>query len=370
MATLRAALRRYLARAKKAQGAAVQKSSDLADGSRYDALSPCRLTDIRRHAPLTYLLETPVETALARAPGALATPPTPPPSPALDTVIAAWLAAKSGRSGSAKTRRAYADALASFRAQLRGAGQDLDGPADLIALAAQGWAGQGAPAPATYNQRLAILSSLYRFAQARGLIALANPITRVERRPVHAYADARALDAGDVRERLAALDRATPDGQRDYALLLLALTTGRRLAEVAALQWGDVEVRGNQVTIHVRRGKGGKKFSDTLARPVAEALLGYLQARHGPLRALAKDTPLWGVSARTLQRICEKHLGTGRFHALRHTFAHELEATGAKVSEIQAKLGHSSLATTGRYLAALSSAENPYAEDLAARFGL
>lgn len=308
--------------------------------------------------------------ALARLPGALVATSGPPPLPALDTIIAAWLAAKGGRSGSPKTRRAYEDAITTFRALLRRAGQDLDAPAELVGLAAQGWADTGSPAPATYNQRLAILSSFYQFAQARGLLELANPVTRVERRPVQAYADARALDAADVRQRLAELDRSSLEGQRDFAVLLVALTTGRRLAEVAALTWRDVEVRGNQVTIHVRRGKGGKRFSDTLARPVAEALLTYLAAAHGPLRALSGDILLWGVSERTLQRICEKHLGTGRFHALRHTFAHELEAAGAKVSEIQAKLGHSSLATTGRYLAALNSAENPYADDLAARFGL
>lgn len=311
-----------------------------------------------------------MDAALVRAGGALVAPSGPPSSPALETAIAAWLDAKGGRSSSTKTRRAYTDAITDFRTLLRQAGQDLDGLAELVALAAQGWAGQGQPAPATYNQRLAILSSFYQFAQARGLLAVANPIARVERRPVQAYAEARALDAGDVRERLAAIDRANLEGQRDYAVLLVALTTGRRLAEVAALVWGDVEVRGAQATIHVRRGKGGKRFSDTLARPVAEALLGYLAAAHGPLRGLGRDVPLWGVSARTLQRICERHLGTGRFHALRHTFAHELEAAGAKVSEIQAKLGHSSLATTGRYLAALNSAENPYADDLAARFGL
>jgi integrase len=47
-----------------------------------------------------------------------------------------------------------------------------------------------------------------------------------------------------------------------------------------------------------------------------------------------------------------------------------LEDAGAKVSEIQARLGHESLATTGRYLAALRPDENPHADALAALFGL
>jgi integrase len=70
----------------------------------------------------------------------------------------------------------------------------------------------------------------------------------------------------------------------------------------------------------------------------------------------------------TLQAIadlCERRLGTSTVHALRHTFAHAMEQVGAKVSEIQARPGHNSLDTTGRYLAALRSAENAHAGDLA-----
>ncbi len=44
--------------------------------------------------------------------------------------------------------------------------------------------------------------------------------------------------------------------------------------------------------------------------------------------------------------------------------------TAAKVSDIQSRLGHSSLATTGRYLQALRAAENPQAAALTALLGL
>ena len=46
------------------------------------------------------------------------------------------------------------------------------------------------------------------------------------------------------------------------------------------------------------------------------------------------------------------------------------QLAGAKVSDIQARLGHESLQTTGRYLAALGSAENAHAEALAELFGI
>jgi len=63
-----------------------------------------------------------------------------------------------------------------------------------------------------------------------------------------------------------------------------------------------------------------------------------------------------------------RRLGTHP-HALRHSFAQAMERAGATVSAIQARLGHSNLATTGRYLTELSRAENAYAEALARLFG-
>jgi integrase len=47
-----------------------------------------------------------------------------------------------------------------------------------------------------------------------------------------------------------------------------------------------------------------------------------------------------------------------------------MEDAGAKVSEIQARLGHTSLATTGRYLAALRQADNAHGEVVAGLFGI
>ena len=50
--------------------------------------------------------------------------------------IAAWLDSKHGRSGSTRTRDAYAETLADFRAALGKVGLDLDADSAAIALAA------------------------------------------------------------------------------------------------------------------------------------------------------------------------------------------------------------------------------------------
>jgi hypothetical protein len=46
-----------------------------------------------------------------------------------------------------------------------------------------------------------------------------------------------------------------------------------------------------------------------------------------------------------------------------------MEQAGAKVSENHARLGHSSLQTTGRYLTALTTAENKRGDGIAAAYG-
>ena len=115
------------------------------------------------------------------------------------------------------------------------------------------------------------------------------------------------------------------------------------------------------------------------SQSVGKALLDYLHALYGD--ALDTILPVWvslahdgtygkQLSERSFANICLKHLGTSKVRALRHTFAHSMAEAGAKVSDIQTRLGHASLATTGRYLASLRSAANEHSEALAVLLGM
>lgn len=307
----------------------------------------------------------------------------------LALAVAAWLDAKERRSNSATTARTYRQLFASYAAYLHTHGHALDGDVASVTTAAQAWAGRpsqrrggGPVSRVTYNHRLAVVSSFYTFAKKRGYVEH-NPIDGVERARVQEYASSKALSFADVRSRLAAIDRSTLLGARDYALLMVALFTGRRASELAALTWDDIETdNDDRAVITWRRTKGGKSERNIAPAPVVDAIGGWAAMLHSGLGVVAVDSPVWRalsprgtltarpLSPRTLSLVCERRLGVSKVHALRHTFAAAMEQSGAKVSEIQAALGHRSLQTTSVYLNALRTDENPYADRLAALYGL
>lgn len=317
----------------------------------------------------------------------------------LALIIAGWL---DEHKASVRTKKAYDDTLTDWREGLRAAGFDLDSqdnaadPDDqtiaTIQLMAQAFA-SGSKRPgkvvsaATKNQRLAILSSFYQYALGKKIIR-ENPIGQVKRAKVQAYASSRAIGHETTKSAFASIDRSTLRGKRDYALLAVALETGHRLQAIATLELQHLTIQGGKITVSFEHTKGDEKMRVTLARPVGNALLAWLLAYYGESLTLGRpgdDRAVWLSLARGGRSgksyglplgiqgcadICQKYMHTSNFHRLRHEFAHTMEAAGASVSEIQAKLGHKSLATTGRYLAQLKQDENIYGDKIAALMGI
>ncbi len=317
----------------------------------------------------------------------------------LEGAIAGWLHEnrwQPTRRESSRTGWEYAADVAGYRATCQRNGVDLDSAnTAYLGQLAQAWARvireDGRPiSPATHNRRLASVSSFYHYALRYDLldtsgVTVRNPIDRVKREKVQPYAAAQALDQGNVEACLAAIDLATLDGKRDYALLLVAFTTGRRVAELAGMRWGDVQVRdaGRVARIHWRQMKGGKQADTDLDPAVTDALLAWLHAAYGArIGSLATTAPIWlplqhgrvdeerPMKYGGIRALCEKRLHVTKVHTTRHTFSDAMLASGASVVELQEQLAHSSLETTGHYAKARHGATNPYAGKLAAYFGV
>lgn len=309
--------------------------------------------------------------------------------PNIDAIIAAWLDAKWNRTQSDKTRDEYRANIYHFRRWLAKHGRDLDAPESDITPAVQAWAGlpkyvRGVPravSAATRNRRLAIVSSFYEYARRnRALHLTYNPVEIVERSKVQAYRGVQSKTPEQVAVALAGIDRRAAKGKRDYALLALALFTGRRVSELANLILGDISGWENEDGNYIIqfRAKGGKIMRDEIPPGLRRVLDEYIAVAYPLNEAVRPDMPLWISFKRTgepfgiqaIQNLCLRYFGTSKAHILRHTFAMGMIAVGASVPELKERLGHSSLATTTQYVEELTAAKNSKARELLDAFGI
>jgi integrase/recombinase XerD len=214
----------------------------------------------------------------------------------------------------------------------------------------------------TRNARLAAVHSFFRFAAARepahaGLIqrVLAIPQKRFDRDLV-AF-----LTAAEVDALLAAPDTKTRLGRRDHALLLLAVQSGLRLAELTGLRVGDL-VLGSGA--HVRcHGKGRKERCTPLSRATVRVLRGWIaECRASQDDFLFRSVRRARLSHDAVERLVEKYVRLAASkcptlaskhvtpHVLRHTTAVQLLEAGVDRAVIALWLGHEQVETTQIYL--------------------
>lgn len=295
-----------------------------------------------------------------------------------------WLETKFRITNSESTKKAYQDVLAKFDIYLQERGCKLDSNPRVIGRHAQAWANipeeKEVVSSSTVNQRLAILSSFYKFAIKQGLCEH-NPIDYVERPKRIIKHAASYMDSREVAERMKAIDTVNLEGKRDKALISLALTTGRRASELANLRWQDITITGYKMIVTWPRCKGAKVMLNELKSKTAEALLDYLRGLYGEnLERIKPESPIFvslsrnnhhgKLSIQALSNIYKARLGTSQVHITRHTFAVNMERSGASLSEIGEALGHSNYAVTARYMKQLHSGENKYGDALEEMFGI
>ena len=214
----------------------------------------------------------------------------------------------------------------------------------------------------TRNARLAALRSFFRFAATRepehaALIqrVLSIPQKRFDRDLVT------FLSGVEVAAVLDAPDHTSWLGRRDHALLLVAVRTGLRVAELTGLRIDDCFLgTGAHVRCH---GKGRKERCTPLGREPVVALRAWIKEsgakpsdfafpsrRGGRLsndaieRLVAKHVE---VAARTCATLVRKRITP---HVLRHTTAVHLLEAGVDRAVIALWLGHEGVETTQIYL--------------------
>ncbi len=165
-----------------------------------------------------------------------------------------------------------------------------------------------------------------------------------------------------VQRLLAVVDRRSPKGKRDYAILLLAARLGLRLGDIKGLTLDHLHWTTS--TIEIVQHKTGEPLVLPLIEEVGTALIDYLRAGRPPVehrhlftnltppfepicerdrlhRVVTYWRELAGIKFKTPQR--------QGLHSLRHTLATRLLGAQTPFPVISAVLGHASPATTFIY---------------------
>ena len=154
---------------------------------------------------------------------------------------------------------------------------------------------------------------------------------------------------------LAAPDRRTPTGLRNYWMLRLCLNLGLRSKEVRGLEVSHVDWLTARLV--VREGKGGRDRALWLSQADHEGLQDYRQRRPAPeaphLFTTLQGGPISGRQFRaTVKRLSVRAGITHKDvhpHTLRHTFATDLYRRTKNLRLVQKAMGHASISTTQVY---------------------
>lgn len=217
--------------------------------------------------------------------------------------------------------------------------------------------------PRTRNARLAAIRSLFRYA------ALRAPDNAATIQRVLAIEASRAdttivswLTDAESAALLAAPDRSSWIGRRDYALLLTALRTGLRVSELIQLACCDLHLGTGAYVRCV--GKGRKERCTPIDAETSAALREWLAEHPGrgrdddPLFTARKGTPIsrdaiharltkyQQTAAHSCPSLADKNLTP---HTLRHSTAMHLRHAGVDNAVIALWLGHHDIRSTQVY---------------------
>ncbi|HEX4115161.1 MAG TPA: site-specific integrase [Solirubrobacteraceae bacterium] len=244
--------------------------------------------------------------------------------------------------------------------------------------------------PRTVNKHRNVIAAVFGYGCKASTYALpTNPAKGADKRrephpgalvfysPEEIEAIARALEDGRHRDRSASTisDRErkalSAEDQQDAEIVRVAAYAGLRQGELLALRWRNVDFAGSALTIARAMSAGVESSTKSghmrrvpLADQTAAALDRMSRREHFTTPAdlvfcNVLGRPLDDSALRRRYRRAQAAAGVRplRFHDLRHTFGSLLAMRGVDVVTIQKAMGHSTLATTSRYLHARPASE-------------
>lgn len=204
----------------------------------------------------------------------------------------------------------------------------------------------------TQAQRRAVLKSLYSFGVRTGYLT-ANLGAFLKSLRMESKLSSRYLTEEEVRAMIAQTPRV-----RDQVILKLLYFSGIRVSECAGLTWEAIQSHergGAQISVE---GKGDKLRTIFIPLELYEEIRSLRPSRFRPYDRVFQSgyEGSQGLKTRQIVNIVKKagiRAGIARAispHWLRHAHASHALDRGAPIHLVQATLGHTSIATTGKYL--------------------
>lgn len=212
----------------------------------------------------------------------------------------------------------------------------------------------------TRNKKLVAIQCFYDYLldqqEAMGISLGENPASRI-RRPKTARKQPVYLPEDDSTALLEGISG--ENAVRDYAVLLLLLSSGLRVSEAVGINMKDLNLDNRTCRI---RGKGNKERIINLTPPCCRAIRKYLEEYRELLQGLETDALFVSkrymdrLTTRSVQKMMQKHTINAKLggkgytpHKLRHTTGTTLAKDGVDLLVIQQVLGHENPATTEIY---------------------
>ena len=168
----------------------------------------------------------------------------------------------------------------------------------------------------------------------------------------------RGIEDSSLEKMLGAIDRQTPNGARDYAIIVLMMAYGLRGVSAAELLLDDIDWQHSR--IRIRAQKGGKEVMLPLMGSVGDAIVCYLRQRDDktPFREvfLTVKAPVCPLNSSAISRIVRAYMRLAGIpmidvgcRTLRHSWAIRALANDSPIKSIADVLGHRYIDTTFIY---------------------
>ena len=212
----------------------------------------------------------------------------------------------------------------------------------------------------TLSRKISAIRAFYRFLY-RERVVDSNPVAGLHS-PKKSKNLPKFLTSTEIEQILNNIKIETPAGYRNRTILELLYATGMRVSELAGLNFGNLNLNENEITVF---GKGAKERIVLVSDRAKDFLKRYIETVRPMISecpvATNEDSPVFinktGYRLQTqsvraaIKEIVDKiqlpKVVTP--HVFRHSFATKLLENGADLRVVQELLGHASISNTQIY---------------------